>query len=71
MTRLELAYLYHPTGVVLGKELKIIDCCPKHLGCGLDVADKDTIVEYLGEVTGCKGITCEKCWEKEYEGYGR
>jgi len=72
MKRLEKAYLQYPNGIVLSKgnvlisDTYITDCCPYFLDCGADDLDEDTKVGNYGHIKGCRGITCEKCWDKEY-----
>jgi len=69
--RLEKAYIKYPNGIVFSSEfLKsdtyITDCCPYFLDCGNDDLDEDTKIGEYGYIKGCRGITCEKCWDKEY-----
>ena len=45
-----------------------LNYCPYFLDCGKDDMDNDTVKEVYGEMTiGCRGITCEECWNKEYK----
>lgn len=72
MKRLEKAYLQYPNGIVLSKgnvltkDMLIEDCCPYFLDCGEDDLNEETKVGEYGDIKGCRGITCEKCWDKEY-----
>lgn len=69
MTRLEKAYEMCPDGIaytVSGNNVKITDCCPYFLDCGDDDLDEATKVGTYGNIKGCRGITCETCWDKEY-----
>lgn len=45
-----------------------LKACPYFLDCGLDDLDEDTKVGDYGNIKGCRGITCERCWNKEYDG---
>lgn len=71
MKRIEKAYMDYPNGIVLPKsnniikDTKIIDCCPYFLDCGEDNLDELSKVGDYGNIKGCKGITCEQCWNKE------
>lgn len=72
MTRLEKAKNMYPEGIVtlkgsrLVRDTRIEDCCPYYLDCGEDDLDEDTKVGTYGSIKGCRGITCEKCWDKPY-----
>ncbi len=48
------------------KDIIIIEYCPYFLDVGEDDADAGTTVEDSnGNVLGCRGITCVKCWDRE------
>ena len=67
MTRLEKAYEKYPTGLIYeGCTLKNFGCCPYYLDLGNDNLDEYSTIEKDNEVIGCRGITCEECWNKEY-----
>ncbi len=51
---------------------KYLSCCPIDLNCGEEEMEfdswfciKDKNENIVSE--GCRGITCEQCWDKEYE----
>lgn len=75
MRRIERAYKEFPTGLIYGGEdcgvkactLQNLDCCPAFLNLGEDLDIRTVTVEY-GEIKGCREISCEECWNKEYEG---
>lgn len=67
MTRLEKAYKEYPTGLVYeGCTLQKFACCPYYLDMGEDNLDDYSVIESNNKVIGCRGITCEECWNKEY-----
>ena len=73
MKRIEKAYMEFPDGIVLYKsealtsDTKISDCCPYYIDCGKDDLDELTMVGKIGNVKGCRGLTCEQCWNKEVD----
>ena len=72
MKRIEMAYTQYPSGLIYGGKGTGVDecrlqnygCCPYFLGLGEDL-DKDTLMEKHDEIIGCRGITCQECWDKE------
>ena len=72
MKRIEKAYIDYPDGVVIEKDnglmknSNIEDFCPYDLDCSEDVLDENTKVGEYGNIKGCRGITCEQCWDKEF-----
>lgn len=67
MTRLEKAYKEYPTGLIYeGCRLQELDCCPYCIDMGEDNLDEYSVVEKNNKVIGCRGISCEECWNKEY-----
>jgi hypothetical protein len=67
MTRLEKAYKEYPTGLIYeGCTLQELECCPYCIDMGEDNLDEYSVVEKNNKVIGCRGITCEECWNKEY-----
>lgn len=70
MKRIEKAYELNPDGIayeVSGNKVYIMDCCPYFLDCGEDYLDEETKVGDDGNIKGCRGITCEECWDKPYK----
>lgn len=73
MTRIEKALLEYPDGIVYKLEkraIRIIDCCPYFLLSEtgdeiIDDLDEYSKVGDYGNIRGCRGITCEECWNKE------
>lgn len=42
--------------------------CPHFLDCGEDDLEELTMKEdFNGKILGCRGISCEECWNKEYK----
>lgn len=39
--------------------------CPHHKNPNWDMSDGTRIWDELGNTTGCRGITCKECWNKE------
>lgn len=67
MTRLEKAYKEYPTGLIYeGCTLQKLECCPYFIDMGEDNLDDYSVIEENNKVIGCRGITCEECWNKEY-----
>ena len=72
MTRKEKALLTSDNREVNGEiETQYVDgywhsCCPAFIDCGDDYLDDNTIVEQQGIILGCRGITCQECWIKQY-----
>lgn len=68
MTRLERAYQEYPTGLIYeGCYLQNLDCCPYSVDMGEDDLDKYSLVVKNNKILGCRGITCEQCWDKEFD----
>ena len=70
MKRLEKAYTLYPNGVVYGddigvRKVSITECCPYYINCGEDDLDEQTKVGEYGDIRGCRGISCDQCWDKE------
>lgn len=40
-------------------------CCPAFIGIADEDLDDKTMMGDYGAVTGCRGITCVECWNKE------
>lgn len=69
MTRLEKAYQEYPDGVVYeinNKQVKIHDCCPAFIDIAEEHVDPFSLICKHGDIEGCREITCEQCWNKEY-----
>lgn len=57
MTRLEKFYEVE----VIGKR------CPSYVSVGGPEYDSETSnISNEGRILGCRGITCEECWNKEF-----
>ena len=73
MKRIDMAYEQYPDrivvekGKVLTSDMMVEDCCPYFLDCGEDDLDEATKVGVYGDIKGCRGITCEQCWDKELD----
>lgn len=74
MKRIDKAYELFPDGVDLGdgvvipKEEYVYEFCPYNLGVDdTDSAYYDNGNEKDIQDKGCRGITCEECWNKEVE----
>lgn len=68
MTRLEKARGIYKNDIVYTvwkNDVKTFDCCPYFLDCGEDDLDTLSKVGDYGSIQGCRGITCEQCWNKE------
>jgi len=42
-------------------------CCPFYIDCGNENMDDNTRIGKYGDVTGCRGITCKECWDKDVD----
>jgi hypothetical protein len=40
-------------------------CCPLFIDCGDDDCEDPTKIGNYGSITGCRGITCVECWNKD------
>ena len=71
MTRLEELKEDIKNGEFWAKNLEkkdYLNFCPQELCCGDDVCDVDFAIYKdinCNEIVGCRGISCETCWNKE------
>ena len=62
MKRIDKALMAHKADI-------LTDSCPAHEdGCGKEQVDEKTkVLDEADLITGCRGITCIECWDKEVD----